>query len=236
MEYRRYFELRQVRPDDYTGFELPAYLSSVLGRVQRPRILDFGCGFGQWLQALKRAGFTDVEGVDIEPEAVEHCRAQSFKCFDASAYGEPVSSRIGQFDFILMSHVLEHFPKADVIPQLEKIRGLLKPGGALVVMVPNAQSHTGAYWAYEDFTHHLLFTFGSLYYVLKAAGFIGVEFLDIDCTEGLPALKRLAKKFLLFLYTLNYRFWNRVTSSSIHEPSPMILSYEIKALARVDQT
>ena len=132
-----------------------------------------------------------------------------------------------------MSHVLEHFPKEQVIPQLVKLKGLLKPSGALIVMVPNAQSHTGAYWAYEDFTHFLLFTSGSIYYVLRAAGFNEVEFLDVDCTIGMAGWKRTIKQILLKCYVLNYRFWNRVTTSSTHEPSPLIFSYEIRAIARV---
>lgn len=109
----------------------------------------------------------------------------------------------------------------------------MKPGGGLIVMVPNAQSNTGCYWAYEDFTHHTMFTSGSLYYVLRSAGFSDVEFLDVDAIGEVSGFfKKLIKKALLNIYRANYVFWNRVTSSSIHKPSPMIFGYEIKALAR----
>ena len=232
VQFRRYFEYRQVKPEDYTGFALPPYLSSVLGTVANPRVLDFGCGFGQMLNALRFAGITDVEGLDIEPEAIKFCRSQGLRCIDGAANLDSYTERGDHYDFILMSHVLEHFPKEQVIPQLEKLKKLLKPDGALVVMVPNAQSNTGAYWAYEDFTHHLLFTSGSLYYVLRAAGYRTVEFLDIDCTAGMSAWKRFFKRALLKIYTANYRFWNRITTSAVHQPSPLVFSYEIKALAR----
>ena len=233
MEYRNYFEYRQVRPGDYAGFVLPTYLKSVLAATSNPRVLDFGCGFGQMLNALRIAGIEEAEGVDVEPEAIKFCRSQGFRCVDGRAESDFYQERCGYYDLIIMSHVLEHFPKEEVIPQLEKLRGLLKKNGALVVMVPNAQSNTGAYWAYEDFTHHLLFTSGSLYFVLRAAGFRDVEFLDIDCTAGLPAWKRLPKRALLKAYTANYRFWNRITTSAVHQPSPLVFSYEIKALARI---
>lgn len=233
MEYRNYFAYRQVEPGDYKGFTLPPYLRSVLSTVSNPRVLDFGCGFGQMLNALQLEGIADAEGLDVEPEAIKFCQSQGLRCTDGRADPELYRERRGRYDFIIMSHVLEHFPKDEVIPQLERLKGLLSPAGALVVMVPNAQSNTGAYWAYEDFTHHLLFTSGSLYYVLRAAGFREVEFLDIDCTAGLPAWKRLPKRALLKAYTANYRFWNRITTSSVHGPSPLVFSYEIKALARV---
>lgn len=101
----------------------------------------------------------------------------------------------------------------------------------MLISVPNAQSNTGCYWAYEDWTHTTLFTSGSIYYVLKSAGFNNVEFIDRDCTLGQNSLKRFLKKYFLKLYILNKSFWNKVTSSSYHEPSPKIFSYEIKVKA-----
>ncbi|MBK7370676.1 MAG: hypothetical protein IPJ09_04415 [Saprospiraceae bacterium] len=68
-----------------------------------------------------------------------------------------------------MSHVLEHIEKINIIDTLITIKSyLLAESGSFVVMVPNAQSVTGAYWMYEDFTHTTLFTSGSIYYVLKS--------------------------------------------------------------------
>ena len=82
--------------------------------------------------------------------------------------------------------------------------------------------------------HHLLFTSGSLYDASKASGFSSVEFLDTDCTAGSSSfLKRVLRRFFLRLYRWNLGFWNKVTCSAYHEPSPQIFSYEIKALARV---
>lgn len=66
---------------------------------------------------------------------------------------------------------------------------MLADNGIIFISVPNAQSHTGCYWAYEDFTHSYLFTAGSLEYVLRAAGFSNVHIVDADCTTGC-SLKR----------------------------------------------
>lgn len=56
-------------------------------------------------------------------------------------------------------------------------------------MVPNAQSYTGAYWRYEDFTHNIMFTAGSSTYVLRSAGFENIEFLDPDGTMYMNPVK-----------------------------------------------
>lgn len=230
MEYRDYYEFRQVDPSSFKDFSLPAYLRRSLGNPSGQKVLDFGCGLGQLALSLRKAGY-QAEGLDVSPYAIAHCREMGLVCHQGD--GENFYDDHRQaYDFVIMSHVVEHFPKEEIIPMLAKLRGVIKPGGAVIVMVPNAQSHTGAYWAYEDFTHHTLFTAGSLFYVLKAAGFSQVEFLDPDSTDGLPPIRKLLKKFLLAIYGIQYRFWNRVTSSTTHQPSPDIFGFEVKALAR----
>lgn len=231
MEYGSYFEYRRVNPTDYAGFKLPAYLKSVLGGDYSIRILDFGGGFGQMSSALRTAGYKNVELLDISPPALQHCRSIGITCFDGAKPGF-YETHQEIYDFVILSHVVEHFPKDETIAILAKIRDTLKPGGGIIVMVPNAQSHTGAYWAYEDFTHYTMFTSGSLYYVLRAAGFKDVEFLDPDCLDGSFGYKRFFRRILLKLYRANYIFWNKVTGSSTHIASPLIFSYEVKALGR----
>ena len=195
-------------------------------------MLDFGCGFGQLIMALKQSGFAKVEGADINSAAIESLNARQVTVHNLTTDADFYKNNAEKYDFIIMSHVLEHIPKDEIINLLLLVKTLLIPGGKLVVMVPNAQSNTGCYWAYEDFTHHLLFTAGSLYYVLKSANFSDISFLDIDCLTESVGIKKYIKKYLLSLYKLNHKFWNKVTSSHLHKPSPQIFSYELKAIAR----
>jgi len=225
-----YFQHRKVSGDAYADYELPSYLETRLPESKDARILDFGCGFGHFIRALGRRGYVRAEGYDIEPAALAFCRSNGVPAIDGNQID--VAELPHQYDFIFTSHVLEHIPKEHVIETLGKLRQRLKPGGALFVCVPNAQSSTGCYWAYEDFTHYTAYTSGSLYYVLSKAGYAGIDFVDKDCTEGIPPARRAIKRFLLGLYAANYRFWNRVTSSATHASSPEIFSYEIKAIAK----
>jgi len=102
----------------------------------------------------------------------------------------------------------------------------------LLIAVRNSQSNTDCYWEHENWTHTTIFTSGSIYYVLRSAGFTKIEFIDIDCTLGMPLLKAMVKKFFLGIYKMNKGFWNKVTGSSYHAPSPQIYSYEIKVKAQ----
>jgi SAM-dependent methyltransferase len=215
----------------YRDYRLPPWLERRLPQDKEALIVDFGCGYGQVLGALRRSGYRRLVGVDVDRAALDACRAAGLEALDNRAPGALEALR-GKARLVIASHVIEHFPKAEIIGVLESLRGLLAPGGELLIAVPNAQSHTAAYWAYEDFTHEYLFTSGSLYYVLKAAGFGAVELVDLDCLEGLSPGKRAVRRLLLSLYRANYRFWSRVTASATHAPSPDVFSFEIKALAR----
>jgi SAM-dependent methyltransferase len=230
MTNNNYFKFRNINSDFYNNYTVPAYLLSKLN--SNSKILDYGCGFGQLTLALKQNGYSFIEGADINKPAIEYLISKGVVVHDLNENINFYKEMDSRYDCVIISHVLEHFPKDEIISRLQQIRGLLDKGGQLIVMVPNAQSNTGCYWAYEDFTHNTLFTAGSLYYVLRASGFSQVEFIDIDCTAGMTFLRKLAKKFLLSIYRFNLKLWNKVTSSSFHAPSQEIFSYEIKAVAR----
>lgn len=219
-----YFASRGINSKTYDNYSIPQYLLASLPKDKSSNILDFGCGFGQTLMALRSLGYKNIRGSDIELKAIEFCREKGL----AVEEGFP---KVGEVDFIILSHVLEHIRKEDTIEFLIKLRKLLSNSGTIFICVPNAQSNTGCYWAYEDFTHQTLFTAGSLIYILRQAGFKEIRFVDQKCLLGLSMIKIVLKEFLLYVYKLRLIFWNKVTNSYFHDPSPLIFSYEIKVLA-----
>lgn len=226
-----YFKNRGIDPTYYLSFQLPAYLREELPSDPSTPILDIGCGFGQMLLRIREAGYTDIQGIDIGNESVQFCQSQGLRVQQIETIEAFANENAGRFGLILMSHVLEHIPKEEVIDNLISIRRMLAPGGSFIVMVPNAQSATGAYWMYEDYTHHQLFTSGSLLYVLRSAGFETFEFLDPKCLKGLSPFQQWKRRIFLRLYELKVNFWNRATASGFHKPSPRIFSFELKAKA-----
>lgn len=225
-----YFANRTVDAAYYSEYHIPRYLLPYLPSKDA-RVLDIGCGFGQFLGAMKSEGYSNLFGIDISDEALEVCRR---KGLDTQKIDDIRNFRPDRkFDFIMMNHVLEHLEKGTVIDTLRHIREhLLAPGGSFVLMVPNAQSPTGTYWRYEDFTHHLLFTAGSCQYVLRAAGFGEISFIDPDGTSQMKVWKAWIIKLLLRCYRLREDFWGLVLQTSYHKPSPRIYSFEVKVRAK----
>jgi SAM-dependent methyltransferase len=226
-----YFRNRGIDPAYYLSFQLPVWLKDELPSEKNSRILDIGCGFGQMLLRLRDAGYKEIAGIDIGTESVDFCRSQGLKVDKIDSIEAFAENHQKSYDLILMSHVLEHIPKDQTISTLSAIRSMLSDVGHFIVMVPNAQSATGVYWRYEDFTHHLLFTAGSLRYALLSAGFEKIEFPDQKCLKGLSTFGKIKRHLMLQLYEWKVNFWNRATASSFHKPSPRIFSFEVKAKA-----
>lgn len=141
-------------------------------------ILEVGCGVGAFLELCRRGGHQRVRGVDISPEQVEFCRRRGFaqvECVDALS---SLRNDERRYALILMSDVLEHLPRAQVLPVLLAARERLTSRGQLVLRVPNLSNPLNLRTRYVDFTHQVGFSQESLGQVLRMAG------LEVERIEG----------------------------------------------------
>lgn len=134
-------------------------------------VLEIGCGSGAMLRALRQAGFRTVHGIDIAPQQVEFCRAQGLsnvECADAISYLRETRKKFG---LIVMSDVLEHLGKDEVVEVLTLVREHLSPAGRIVARVPNMSNPLNIRTRYVDFTHEVGFSKETLGQVLRISGF-----------------------------------------------------------------
>jgi SAM-dependent methyltransferase len=112
--------------------------------LEGARILDVGCGLGLYVQAL-RAYSDDVHGVDVDPARVAEASRSLPNIRVGSAEQLPYPD--GHFDVILANEVFEHV--GDDRAATHEAWRVLKPGGRLVLYVPNRwypfETH-GVYW------------------------------------------------------------------------------------------
>src|SRR5512138_3548474 len=113
------------------------------GRLQG-RILEDGCGVGMYVEHLSRLG-GEVVGLEYDFERAAEAGRKSREIINGAGESLPLPSET--FDLILSHEVLEHV-QDDRLAVREMVR-TLKPGGRIVLFVPNRgypfETH-GIYW------------------------------------------------------------------------------------------
>jgi SAM-dependent methyltransferase len=200
-DYGTYYAAVNNNLGDATYGSTAAWYGRLLGGIlpsiaRDASILDVGCGAGLLVNALRQAGFTNVAGVDPTESLVRVAAARGLPCRVVSEdFVEKASSDLdGGHDVIFLLDVLEHIPVNRQLGFLRGLRGMLRPGGRLILSVPNASSTVAARWRYNDWTHTSAFTEHSLRYVLISAGFGEPRFLphEFGRRPRLPFLVRPA--------------------------------------------
>jgi SAM-dependent methyltransferase len=100
------------------------------------RICDLGCGGANYLRWFKAKGF-DVLGVDPDAEARRHAGEAGVTALEGTAEGMPAELEGESFDFVIMTHSLEHC--RNPVKALENAYALTRPGGFFYCEVPNSQ-------------------------------------------------------------------------------------------------
>jgi SAM-dependent methyltransferase len=145
------------------------------------RLLDFGCGTGGLLLEAKRSGF-QVCGVETHEAAFAYARrARDLPVYESI---EELRSERGEdvFDVVVARHTVEHVsnPKQT----FREFRGLLRPGGLLVIIVPHFNFFTRRIlpnsmprisYGFIHKGHQYYFTKNTLSEYLKGAGFPDIE-------------------------------------------------------------
>lgn len=122
--------------------------------LERGRILDIGCGSGDFLAYAKTKGW-EIHGIEPNSQA----KSFSEKRLEIKLSDPDQITAISDFTFdvITLWHVLEHVE--DLSGQLIQLKRILKPGGRLVIALPNPDAHDakyyGKYWAAFDVPRHL---------------------------------------------------------------------------------
>jgi SAM-dependent methyltransferase len=147
----------------------PVRLLRGAGLGPQSRVLDAGAGPGRLVAALREGGY-DARG--IEPSG----RSSAI----ARASGRPVERRAIEeheehdLDAVVLWHVLEHLE--DPGATLRRLHGWMRPGGLLLLGVPNTASLQaaigGAGWLHFDAPRHRVhFTPRGLATLVRAQGF-----------------------------------------------------------------
>jgi SAM-dependent methyltransferase len=206
--------LKAYYPEDYSPYRIIIdQEQSTLRRVDRRygmwkrlqalekyqpggKLLDVGCGTGIFLGEAQRSGHWEVMGVEPSPQA---------SAYASQALGIPIlTQRFAETDLpdnstdvVSMWDVLEHLD--DPIRDLKRAHQMLRPGGWLVLGLPNVDGIGaklfGNYWVGWDLPRHLyLFPQKVLRSILEEIGF---EWKTTRCIAGAHSALKMSFEFLL---------------------------------------
>ena len=115
------------------------------------RVLDVGCGSGVFLEALYRAGCSNLLGVDafVQDKAIARSPVEIHK--GALESVEPT------WDIVMFHHAFEHLPNP--LETLRKVEKLLAPDGICLIRMPVVPSTAwqayGVDWVHLEAPRHL---------------------------------------------------------------------------------
>lgn len=133
-------EFYGITPSKYSQLEdRHRKVLDVLSRYKLNRLLDIGCGDGNFTVLMARVcGTEEIYGVDVSERAVELARAKGIKCYRVDVDTEKLPFSDNFFDAITALEVIEHLFDPDHF--LEEVRRVLKPGGLFILSTPNLAS------------------------------------------------------------------------------------------------
>lgn len=158
-----------------------------LGLNLSTKILDVGCGSGILVRTLNSFGFKNVTGID--PHSSATIEKHGFRLIKGS-----LEDLVEQYDLVMFNHSFEHLE--DVSLAVKKLETLIKPGGLLIIRIPNVESYS--FRKYKENWHGIHAPFH-----LVLPSFEGMRKIFRD-TNFVLQNTRQEQLVELFLYNIDY--------------------------------
>ncbi len=190
---------------DYPN-QLASYLSRRFNLKSGGKLLELGCGRGDFLLAFKKIGF-DCYGVDRE---ISPDLANQVKIHQADLKKEKLPFENDAFDVVYHKSLIEHFSSPHHL--MTETYRVLKPGGKVVILTPDWVSTMKVF--YEDITHCRPYDTTAIRDTLTMYGFKNIEverFHQLPIVWKMPAIKIITGLLRLFLPTIPARKVTKAT-------------------------
>ena len=170
------------------------------------KFLDFGCGTGNLILAVKNAGYTNSEVCEFAPDAFKPLEKKHITCYECKS----LRDKSKKYTYITLIDVIEHLrePKED----LRAIFESLDQGGIIFIETINIDDFFVNYFHKERWigiapAHTFLFGVTSLKNTLQKNGFVVLEVKTYKLSGSF--IKWLIIRFLsLFIKSIRNKYKN----------------------------
>ena len=196
------------------------------------KILDIGCGWGQFLIWLKVKNYSNLEGIDVGADQIEHCRSIGINASRAPDSTLYLNERVETYDVVTLHHVIEHLPPDRGLDLLKAICRSLRPGGVAIIQTPNMSAISAGFSRFVEITHVTGYTESNLHEALLLAGFAQASIFGSRTPLKLTP-KRLA---WIGLQSCLRVVWRIALFSELGSDTPRVLTKNLYAVARRNLT
>ena len=153
-------------------------------------VLDLGCGRGELLEVLQRAG-VEARGVDVDTAMVESCRRRGLEAVAGDALEALAAQAPASLGAVTALHLFEHLPAGTWARLIQAAAAALREGGVLLVECPNPEAlRVGANLFWIDPTHRAPVHREAVAFVMRA---LGLEVVENTLLHPFPPEQRLAQ-------------------------------------------
>ncbi len=172
------------------------------------KILDIGVGEGWFASLCLRLGYQHIEMADFgcskKFSDIKNSLDEVKSIFDIETSIKDLLLQekfLEHYDFIHLSHVIEHIPKYDLIDTIDSLNGALKKEGKLFLRTPNLLGPIAFNALYCTAGHEYGFVPSNLKQFLQISNFEEIKFHKINA--GNRSLSQFIGNIVRKFYTLN---------------------------------
>ncbi|HIG32340.1 MAG TPA: methyltransferase domain-containing protein [Flavobacteriales bacterium] len=184
---------------------------SLLPNDKNAKILDIGFGNGWFMAACIELGYTNIYGVDFngKEKMLDICKNSNsiIEVFNINSnIGDFLSENNKQFDFIHLSHVIEHIPKHSLLYIVDAIYMSLSNNGVALLRTPNMEGPLTSSDFYITLGHEYGFSASNLQSLLSICGFENISYHDFSIYN--PSVKQYIGNFLrgIFIAFIKFKY------------------------------
>ena len=144
------------------------------------KVLDIGCGRGEWLSKCSDLGF-DCTGIEINPLMANLCIERGFQIYNDDALNVLSNLPEGEFNIVSLFHVVEHISNKEIENIFRQCKRILSPNGVLILETPSIDNLTvSSRQFYLDPTHINPINPDGLIFILEYLGFNSAKYFFIN--------------------------------------------------------